>query len=179
MAVSELNEDIHDQICDLLENLQQIEKLKNKDIRILLDKIVRKYGGKVVNKWKRLLFPLLAFILLPNVVHSSHLDIQKKLIVTSESTKESIELAKYLNDNGVVKYSAYCWPNCFNQGELFGKQAYKELNVVECARDGINSQTQLCLDKKIKGFPTWEINGKLILGVLTLKELSKLTGFKN
>ena len=50
MAVSELNEDIQDQICDLLENLQQIENLKNKDIRILLDKVVRKYGGKVVNK---------------------------------------------------------------------------------------------------------------------------------
>ena len=50
MAVSELNEDAQDQISDLLENLQQIEKLKNKDIRILLDKIVRKYGGKVVNK---------------------------------------------------------------------------------------------------------------------------------
>jgi len=45
MAVSELNEDTQDQISDLLENLQQIEKLKNKDIRILLDKIVRKYGG--------------------------------------------------------------------------------------------------------------------------------------
>ena len=41
MAVSELNEDTQDQIYDLLENLQQIEKLKNKDIRILLDKIVR------------------------------------------------------------------------------------------------------------------------------------------
>ena len=50
MAVSELNEDAHDQICDLLENLRLVEKLKNKDIRILLDKIVRKYGGKVVNK---------------------------------------------------------------------------------------------------------------------------------
>ena len=50
MAVSELNENTQDQISDLLENLQQIEKLKNKDIRILLDKIVRKYGGKVVNK---------------------------------------------------------------------------------------------------------------------------------
>ena len=50
MSVSELNEDTHDQIFDLLEDLQQIEKLKNKDIRILLDKIVRKYGGKVVNK---------------------------------------------------------------------------------------------------------------------------------
>ena len=50
MAVTELNEDTHDQICDLLENLQQVEKLKNKDMRIFLDKIVRKFGGKVVNK---------------------------------------------------------------------------------------------------------------------------------
>ena len=50
MAVSKFNEDTQDQIFDLLENLQQIEKLKNKDIRILLDKIVRKYGGKIVNK---------------------------------------------------------------------------------------------------------------------------------
>ena len=50
MTVSELNEYTQNQICNLIENLQQIEKLKNKDIRILLDKIVRKYGGKVVNK---------------------------------------------------------------------------------------------------------------------------------
>ena len=50
MAVTELNENTQDQICDLLENLQQIVKLKNKDIRILIDKVVRKYGGKVLNK---------------------------------------------------------------------------------------------------------------------------------
>ena len=128
---------------------------------------------------KRLLIPLFAFLTLPNAVLSNHLNNQRQLIVTSESTNESIELAKYLNDKGVVKYSAYWCPNCLNQSELFGKQAYKELNVVECARDGINSQTQLCIDKKIQGFPTWEINGRLILGVLSLNELSKLTGFKN
>jgi len=50
MAETKLNEDKQDQIFDPLENLQHIEKLKNKDMRILLDKIVRKYGGKVVNK---------------------------------------------------------------------------------------------------------------------------------
>ena len=50
MAVTELYEDTQDKIFHLLENLQYIEKLKNKDMRILLDKIVRKYGGKVVNK---------------------------------------------------------------------------------------------------------------------------------
>ena len=128
---------------------------------------------------KRILIPLVAFFAFPNVLNGSHLYIQKELLVTSESTKESIEFAKYLRDIGVVKYSAYWCPNCLNQSELFGKQAYKQLNVVECARDGKNSQTQLCIDKKIKGFPSWEINGKIILGVLTLKELSKLTGFKN
>ena len=50
MVVNELNEDTHDQICDLLENFLQIEKFKNKDMRILLDKIVRQYGGKIVNR---------------------------------------------------------------------------------------------------------------------------------
>jgi len=99
---------------------------------------------------KRLLIPLLALLTFPNFVNSSHLNNQKELIVNSESTRESIELAKHLKDNGVVKYSAYWCPNCLNQSELFGKQAYKELNVVECARDGINSQTQLCIDKNIK-----------------------------
>jgi len=128
---------------------------------------------------KRLLIPLLVLITLPSGVKSSHLHNQRELTVTSKSTRESIELAKYLKDNGVIKYSAYWCPNCLIQSELFGKQAYRKLNVVECARDGINSQTQLCIDKKIKGFPTWEINGKLILGVLSLKELSKLTGLKN
>ena len=128
---------------------------------------------------KHLLIPLFAVLAIPNAVYCSHLHNQKELIVTSESTKESIEFAKYLKDNGVVKYSAYWCPNCLYQSELFGKQAYKELNVVECARDGINSQTQLCIDKEIKGFPTWEINGKLFLGVLSLNELSKLSGYNN
>ena len=126
----------------------------------------------------RLLIPLLVLLPFSNVVNSFHLNNQRELIVTSESTKESIEFAKYLKDNGVVKYSAYWCHNCLNQGELFGKQAYKELNVVECARDGKNSQTQLCIDKNIEGFPSWEINGKIIIGVQTLIELSNLSGYK-
>ena len=127
----------------------------------------------------RLLILVLALLTLPNVVHSNHLYNLKELIVSSESSYESLALAKYLKKKGVIKYSAYWCPNCLYQGELFGKQAYNELNVVECARNGKNSQTQLCIDKNIKGFPTWEINGKLILGVLSLKELSKLSGFRN
>ena len=128
---------------------------------------------------KRLLIPLFVILTSTNGLSSSHIFKPRELIVTSESTKETIKFAKYLKDSGVIKYSAYWCPNCLNQSELFGKQAYKELNVVECASDGKNSQTQLCIDKKIKGFPSWEINGKIILGLLTLKELSTLTGYDN
>ena len=128
---------------------------------------------------KRLLILLFTILTSPNALFSSHLYIPRELKVTSESTKETIEFAKYLKDSGVIKYSAYWCPNCLNQSELFGKQAYKELNVVECANDGKNSQTQLCIDKKIKGFPSWEINGKIILGLLTLEELFTLTGYEN
>ena len=127
---------------------------------------------------KRLFIPLLAAIALPIALNSSHLNNEKELVVTSESSKDSIALAKYLKNYGVVKYSAYWCPNCLEQSELFGKQAYKELNVVECARDGKNSQTQLCIDKKIQGFPSWEINGIIIIGVQTLEELSELSGYK-
>ena len=128
---------------------------------------------------KGFLIQLIAILALPTAVNSSHLNNQKELVVTSESTKESIAFAKYLFENGVVKYSAYWCPNCLNQSELFGKQAYKELNVIECARDGKNSQTQLCIDKKIQGFPSWEINGKIIIGVRSLNDLAELTGYGN
>ena len=51
MAVSELNEDTQDQICDLLENLQQTEKLKNKDMHIfqikLLDALEKQVNKQV------------------------------------------------------------------------------------------------------------------------------------
>ena len=40
MAVTELKEDTQDIIFHLIENLQYIEKLKNKDMRILIGKIV-------------------------------------------------------------------------------------------------------------------------------------------
>ena len=128
---------------------------------------------------KRLLILFFVILTSQNALFSSHLHKPRELKVTSESTKETIKFAKYLKDSGVIKYSAYWCPNCLNQSELFGKQAYKELNVVECASDGKNSQTQLCIEKKIKGFPSWEINGKIILGVLTLEELSTLTGYEN
>ena len=122
---------------------------------------------------------LLLTLLLSTFLLSNCKNNKNELVIRTNSTKNAISLAKHLKEKGVVKYSAYWCPNCLYQSELFGKEAYKKLNVVECAEDGKNSQTELCIDKKIEGFPSWEINGKIILGVQTLNQLSELTGFEN
>ena len=56
-------------------------------------------------------------------------------------------------------------------------KATDQLTLVECAADGRNSQKALCDPKKIEGFPTWEINGRLDSGVKSLAELARLSGY--
>jgi len=99
-------------------------------------------------------------------------------LVTTESTPEKVALAEHLTANGAVMYSAYWCPHCHDQKQAFGQEAAKKLTVIECAADGQNSQRSLCESKKIEGFPTWEINGKLDSGVKPLDVLARLSGFK-
>ena len=98
--------------------------------------------------------------------------------VIASSTPEAIALAEHLSGSGAAMYSAYWCPHCHEQKEMFGREATAKLKVVECAPDGRNSQKPLCDSKKIEGFPTWEINGKLDVGVKPLAKLAQLSGFR-
>ena len=75
-------------------------------------------------------------------------------------------------------YSAYWCPHCHDQKQLFGEKAVKELAVVECAEDGKDNQYKLCREKKIEGFPSWEIKGKIYSGVKDLNDLAIMTGYE-
>ena len=121
---------------------------------------------------KRLLLPLLAALILPLAAFA-----ENPPVVTTTSTSSSIALAKHLRSTGAVKYSAYWCPHCHDQNELFGKQAAAKLKNIECAADGYKSQTNLCQEKGITGFPSWEINGNIDSGVKTLEELAELSGY--
>ncbi|MCX5928408.1 MAG: vitamin K epoxide reductase family protein [Synechococcus sp. LacPavin_0920_WC12_MAG_50_7] len=99
-------------------------------------------------------------------------------VVVSVSNPAKEALAEFLNQSGAVMYTAYWCPHCHEQKELFGKDAAAKLNIVECAVDGKNSQAALCESKKIDGFPSWEINGKIDSGVKRLNQLADLSGFK-
>ena len=98
--------------------------------------------------------------------------------VTAPSTPATLALAEHLTKVGAKMYSAYWCPHCHEQKELFGKQANEKLIVIECAPDGYNSQAALCASKKIDGFPSWEIDGKVDSGVKSLAKLAELSGFK-
>ena len=98
--------------------------------------------------------------------------------VVSASTPATVALAEHLKAKGAVMYTAYWCPHCHEQKELFGKEATAKLTIVECAPDGVNSQRALCELKKIEGFPTWEISGRMDSGVKPLAKLAEWSGYK-
>ena len=62
---------------------------------------------------------------------------------------------------------------CTRQKDLFGK-SIKYVNYIECGPLG--QQNQLCNEAGIKAYPTWVIGNQTLTGVLSLQELSSLTG---
>lgn len=98
--------------------------------------------------------------------------------ITTTSTEAEIALAKHLTKIGAKKYGAFWCPHCYEQKQLFGKEAFKEINYIECAVGGKNPQVELCQKAGIKGFPTWEINGKLEEGIQMLDKLAELSGYQ-
>lgn len=97
--------------------------------------------------------------------------------VTSSSNNDQIKFARFLSQKGVVMYGTYKCPYYQSQKELFGNKASKKLNIIECSKDGKNNKFELCSSKNIKGFPSWEIDNEIYLGIKTLEELADLTSY--
>lgn len=84
--------------------------------------------------------------------------------------------ATCLKDKGATFYGAFWCPHCQNQKKLFGKSQSK-LPYVECSTPNGKGQTQVCSDKKVEGYPTWEFtDGSRESGELTLERLAEKTG---
>jgi glutaredoxin len=86
-------------------------------------------------------------------------------------------LADHLQASGAKMYGAYWCPHCQAQKDLF-KGAIDRVPYVECDANGTNAQPELCDEKGIKAYPTWEINGQFSEGVKPLGKLAQLSGFE-
>ena len=98
-------------------------------------------------------------------------------VIQNKSSIENIKFARFLNEQGIIMYSAYWCPHCHDQKELFGKEAAAELTIIECAKDGKNNQFETCQEKGIEGYPSWEINNQIYSGTRELIEIAEITNY--
>ena len=99
--------------------------------------------------------------------------------VTNPSGEAELALANHLTEIDAKMYGAYWCPHCHDQKQLFGKDAYSKIPYVECAEDGLNSQTELCRSvPEVQGYPTWEVNGQFLSGSQSLAELAAASGYQ-
>jgi len=83
--------------------------------------------------------------------------------------------AQCLGEKGATFYGAFWCPHCQRQKALFGS-ASKSLPYVECSLPDGKTQTQICIDKEIKSYPTWIFaDGSVLTGERTLQELADKT----
>ncbi|NJK99825.1 MAG: vitamin K epoxide reductase family protein [Spirulinaceae cyanobacterium SM2_1_0] len=98
--------------------------------------------------------------------------------ITTESGPAEIALAAHLTEAGAKKYGAFWCPHCYDQKQLFGKEAFSEVNYIECEAGGKDAQPELCTEAGVTSYPTWEIDGELYPGTQLLTELAELTDYQ-
>ena len=83
--------------------------------------------------------------------------------------------ARCIEEKDATFYGAFWCPHCKDQKALFGAST-KYLPYIECSTPDGQSQTQVCKDKGIVGYPTWIFaNGNRQSGVVSLEDLSATT----
>lgn len=88
-------------------------------------------------------------------------------------TKNYDEFAKCLASKQLTMYGADWCPHCQNEKKHFG-DSFKYVSYVECPNN-----TKLCLDKGVKGYPTWiDANGSKYEGEQGLNKLAEISGCK-
>lgn len=91
------------------------------------------------------------------------------------SSAEQIAVADWLRQRGVIFYGAWWCPACFQQKNLFGKEAGNRLPYVECDKE--EAGRQRCAAADVRVFPTWVLEGNRLEGVQTVEELKRWGGF--
>lgn len=83
--------------------------------------------------------------------------------------------ATCLKDQGATFYGAFWCPHCQAQKKLFGSSV-KFLPYVECSTADGSAQLQVCIDKNVTGYPTWEFaDGSRLNGEIPLEQLAGKT----
>lgn len=97
-------------------------------------------------------------------------------VTISDGNKNLDGFAQCLTEKGTIMYGAFWCEHCENQKEGFG-DSFEYINYVECSTPDGMDQLQVCKDRKILGYPTWEFSdGTKISGEMPHRMLADKTG---
>lgn len=94
--------------------------------------------------------------------------------ITEQSDSRTMAIGRNLKKRGAKMYGAYWCSHCYDQKQRLGQKAFAKVEYIECDKGGVNTQAPLCREKRIPGYPTWEIDGELYPGELKIDDLEKL-----
>ena len=100
------------------------------------------------------------------------------LPITTTSGAAEIALGKHLKQMGGKMYGAFWCLHCHEQKQLFGQEAFQQIDYIECDPRGKKPKPELCEAAKIEGFPTWKIKGQSVSGTQSLEELAVMSGYQ-
>uniref|UniRef100_B8HRX1 Vitamin K epoxide reductase n=1 Tax=Cyanothece sp. (strain PCC 7425 / ATCC 29141) TaxID=395961 RepID=B8HRX1_CYAP4 len=100
--------------------------------------------------------------------------------ISTQSGPAELALAEHLKQKDIKMYGAWWCSHCHDQKELFGASAFKQVPYVECSPEGGpgTPPAQICLDKGVQSYPTWDVNGQIISGTRPLEELARLSDYQ-
>lgn len=97
-------------------------------------------------------------------------------VITTDSPPGALTLAKKLRDAGARMYGAFWCSHCYEQKQMFGKEAAESLPYVECFPEGWRAGQEMaseCKAANLEGFPTWIIGTKRFPGAQEFETLEQ------
>lgn len=120
------------------------------------------------SKLKKIVWPAILLVAVGLIVWAA--------IVVPNQPDKLDSFATCIKDSGTTFYGAFWCPHCQAQKAAFGRSE-RLLPYVECSTPDGQGSTQICIDKKIQSYPTWEFkDGSRLTGEVPLTDLASKTG---
>ncbi len=94
--------------------------------------------------------------------------------ITSSSSPRALKIGEDMKELNTRFFGAYWCSHCYDQKQRMGREAMANVQYIECSPEGLNSQTSICKERGVPGYPTWEIGGNLYPGEMYLDELEDI-----
>jgi hypothetical protein len=96
-------------------------------------------------------------------------------LTKSNDLEPTKKFAQCLTAAEAKMYGAYWCSHCQDQKAMFGDN-WQYVDYIECGIPNSNGQTEVCRAAGITSYPTWDFNGRRVIGPESIEQLGANTG---